>query len=241
MIKRTLLKTILFIVVGLFFSADAYGQSKAIISLATQYSQTLRKFENQKPRGGVELLHSKGRVIGEKLDELEALSENEYALVVKKMKGFVVNRSETVFVNPDVNFYKNLSKKYGTKADVAFFNLLGELKPDSVWSAYVEQQTDYSGCTIYGGGKLTALYGKAKQFKKQLPAAYASDVNEAINDIKETFTNDTCACGDRRSVIKEFQSFINAFPKDAITPAIRKCLAEVEQKQTSFRFQCHSV
>ncbi len=123
---------------------------------------------------------------------------------------------------------------------IAFFNFLGALKPDSVWSAYIEQQTDYSGCTIYGNGKLTALYGKAKQFRKQFPVAYASDVNEAINDIKETFTSDTCACRDSLSVIKEFELFINAFPKDAITPAVRKRLAEVKGKRTTFRFQCIS-
>lgn len=105
---------------------------------------------------------------------------------------------------------------------------------------YIEPQTDYSGCTIYGDGKMTALYGKAKQFRKQFPVAYASDVNEAINDIKETFTNDTCACGENRSVVKEFELFINAFPKDAITLAVKKRLAEVKEKWTAFRFQCHS-
>ncbi len=240
MIKRKLLKTILFIAVCAFFFSNTYGQNKTILTLATRYSQALKKLENQKKRGNIKLLYRKGQAVAEKLDDLEALNETDYASVEKKMKGFVVNRDEVVFVKPDVNFYKKLSKIHGTKADIAFFNFLGELKPDSVWSAYIEQQTDYSGCTIYGNGKLTALYGKAKQFRKQFPAAYASDINEAINDIRETFTNDTCACRDSRSVVKEFLLFINAFPKDAITLAVRKRLAEIKENRTAFRFQCLS-
>lgn len=240
MIERKLLNTILFIVVCAFISSNIYGQNKTILTLATQYSQALTKFENQKKRNNLELLYRKGQAVGEKLDDLEALSETDYASVERKMKGYVVNRNEIIFIKPDVNFYKKLSRKYGTKADVAFFNFLGELKPDSVWSAYIEQQTDYSGCTIYGSGKLTALYGKAKQFRKQFPAAYATDINEAINDIKETLTSNTCACSDSRSPIKEFQLFINAFPKDTITPAVKKRLDEVKAKRTAIRFQCHS-
>lgn len=229
-----------------FAVSAVYGQNISIIALADEYSQAIRKFEKRKTRGNIESVYRKGQALtdsldpAKRLDELEALSEADYAAVEKKMKGFVVNRNEIVFINPDVVFFKKLSKRLGTKADIAFFNLLGALKPDSVWAAYIEQQTDYSGCTIYGSGKLTALYGKAKLFKKQFPAAYASDVRREINDIKENFIMNTCACGERIGVIKEFQLFIDAFPKDEITPAVKKRLAEIKKNKSPFRFDCHS-
>lgn len=237
---KKLFEPILFIVLCAFFLSDVCGQSKTILSLANRYSRALRNLENGKTKQSVESIYRKGARLSDKLDELEALSDADYALFEKKMKGFLVNRSETVFIKPSAKFFGNLAKRRGTKADIAFFNFLGELKPDSVWSAYIEQQTDFSGCTIYGRGILTGMYRNAKQFKRKYPSVYTEDIDKVITDIKETFTNDTCACGERADVIKEFRLFINAFPKDEIAPVVRKRLAEVSSKPTEFRFGCHS-
>jgi hypothetical protein len=68
------------------------------------------------------------------------------------MKGFVVNREETVFVQPDTNFWVTLAGSKGQNADQQFFQLQKKTYPDSVWPAYVQQQTDYSGCTDFQDG-----------------------------------------------------------------------------------------
>jgi len=230
----------LIVICGFGLPFRVYAQNNSIHSLANRYSFALRKFEKQNTGGNIAAVYRKGKIVADKLDELENLSAADYASVEKKMRGFVVNRDEIIFVKPDVGFFMKLSKRRGTKADIAFFKFLGELRPESVWVAYIQQQTDYSGCTIYGKGILTRLYGKAKQFRQQYPSAYVADIKEEIENMKSELTMDTCACGDRNSVIKEFQLFIKTFPADKITPIVRKRLKEVQSRKSAFRFNCMS-
>jgi hypothetical protein len=215
------------------------SQNKSILQLADEYSLALTKYERQKSRASVESVVRKGKAVGEKLDEIEALSVADYALLEKKMRGFDVNREEILFINPDAKFFARLAKTRGTKADAAFFALMRQIRPDNVWAAYVEQQTDVTGCGIYGNGALTRLYGKALQFKKTYPKAYVADINEEIREILEELTEGTCACGTRAGVEKEFRAFIKAFPNDKNTPAIKKRLANLK-KIKDFRFNCQS-
>jgi len=233
--------SLIIVACGFAESRGVYAQNNSIISHADEYSLALENFEKRKTRGNMEAVYRKGRIVDEKLDELENLSEVDYASVERKMRGFIINRNEVVFVRPNVVFFKKLSERLGTKSDIAFFTFLGELKPDSVWSmAYIEQQTDYSGCTIYGKGILTKLYGKAKQFRKQYPSAYVTDIKEEIDEMKRKFTDGTCACGDENGVVEEFRLFIKAFPADEITPSVKKRLGDVQNKKILIRFNCIS-
>ena len=108
------------------------------------------------------------------------------------MKGFVINRDEVLFIEPDLKFYAQLLKTHGTKADVAFINLMRQIKPDNFYAKYIEMQTDVTGCTIYGNGVLTTLYGKTMQFKKIYPKAYIKDVNEETDKILEEIGRASC-------------------------------------------------
>jgi hypothetical protein len=215
------------------------AQDKSILKLADEYSLALQKYERQKTRTSVESVMRKGKAVGEKLDEIEALSAADYSLLEKKMRGFTVNREEILFIEPDLKFFAQLSERSGTKTDAAFFVLMRVIKPDNVFPVYIERQTDVSGCTIYGIGALTVLYGKALQFKKTYPKAYVSDINREIEEILSEFTEGTCACGTRAGVEKEFRAFIKTFPKDKNTPAIKKRLANLKRNK-DFRFNCES-
>jgi hypothetical protein len=220
-------------------SSPVYSQNKTVLKLADEYALALRKYQAQKSRMSVEGVLRKGKAVAERLDEMESLGDAEYALFEKKMKGFVVNREEVVFIKPDLKFFAQLSKTRGTQADAAFFALMREIRPDNVWAAYIEQQTDYSGCTLYGNGVLTRLYGKALRFKRAYPKAYASEIDEEINEILQEFTDKPCACGERDAVFKEFRLFIRTFPKDKNTLEIRKNLTTL-QKSKDAGFNCQS-
>lgn len=233
--KKTLLLIVLCNV--FFFNADA--QDKTILRLASQYSLALKKLENQKVKSSVAFVYQKGKVVSDNIDVLESLNEADYSTLKRKMKGFVVNRDEVVFIEPDVKFFKKLSAKYGTKADFAFFDLMSRLKPDSVWAAYIQQQTDYSGCTMYGKGLLTQLYGKLLIFKKNHPASYAGDIDREIKGILAEFTDSPCACGSRADVLKEYRLFIRQFPKDKNAPIVRKILKSFDKNKEA-RFNCNS-
>jgi hypothetical protein len=216
-----------------------HSQTKSILILADEYSLALSQYQKQTSRSSVESVVRKGEIVGEKLVEMEALSETDYSLLEKKMKGFTVNRDEILFINPDLKFFAELSKTNGTAADIAFFSLMLQIRPENVWAAYIEQQTDYSGCTIYGNGLLTRLYGRALQFKKSYPKVYVTEIADEINKILEEFPESGCACGNRASVLREYRLFIKTFPTDKNTAKIRKRLTKIE-KSKEFRFNCES-
>jgi hypothetical protein len=197
----------------------AYAQkNKAILALAAQYSTAMNKFLGQKGRHSLEPAIQKGRMVTGKLAELESLNQAEY-------------NEEIVFIDPDVDFFVRLSKKSGTAADIAFFALLKKLKPDSVWAAYLEPETDYSGCTIYGNGLLTGLYKKAVQFKKVYPFSYSAYIKDEMEQILDRFNDDPYTCSDRAGVLREYRLFIRTFPDDKNTPAVKKALKVVEKKK----------
>ena len=76
----------------------------------------------------------KGKAVNNKIEEIESLSDADYALLEKKMKGFVINRDEVLYIEPDLKFFGQLSKSRGTKADIAFFDLMPAIKGDSVFA-----------------------------------------------------------------------------------------------------------
>jgi hypothetical protein len=237
--KKTFV-VVLFITILIATVAPAEAQKKSILRLAENYSSALKTFQTRKTPVSLENVLRKGLIVTEKLDELENLSESDYSLLEKKMKGFLVNRTELVFIEPDLKFFSDLAAKRGTKADAAFFGLMREFKPNSVWAAYIEQQTDVTGCTIYGNGLLTKLYGKALQFKKKYPKSYVREVDEETDNILlNAFSDNVCACGDRNSVLKEYRSFIKTFPTDKKTPAVKKNLTTLEKSKDA-RFNCQS-
>lgn len=215
---------------------QAGGKRISILGLAEQYASALKRFQSQKNRSSLEALHRKGEAVAERLSESEELSEARYGRLKKLMKGYVINREEIVFIEPKARFFIELARSKGTEADVEFFRLKSAVDPDDVWPAYMEQQTDCCGCTIYGKGILTRLYRMATKFKRRYPSRYVNHVREISQDILATFTDKTCACGDRESVIREFKLFIKSFPNDKNLQAVKQRLLKFET--WDFRFNC---
>jgi hypothetical protein len=223
----------------ILFVVQAFSQNKQILNLADRYSSALRKLQKQGKRISIEGVLRKGKELSDKWEELEALDENEYLRLEKKMKGFLVNRQEVLFIEPDLKFFEKQSRKYGLSSDVAFFKLMQRIKPDSVWAAYIEQQTDVTGCTKYGSGLLTRLYGDLLRFKKAYPNKHVADINDEIGEILDEFSVSGCACGDIEEVLKEFRLFIKSYPRDTNRPKIKRNLTQIK-KQGDFRPNCHS-
>lgn len=90
-------------------------------SILIRYSFALKRFQGQKKKISIEGIIRKGNDVAEKFLEMESLNEADYALLGNKMKGFIINREEVVYIEPDVKFFLDLSQKYGTPSDVAFF------------------------------------------------------------------------------------------------------------------------
>lgn len=229
----------IFLLIVFFGQSNIYSQDKSILKLADEYSIALEKYRRQKSRVSVESVLRKGQAVSEKIGVIEDLTEAEYSFLEKKMKGFVVNRREILYIEPDLKYFAELAKMRGTKSDVAFFALMRQFKPDNVWAAYIEQQTDVTGCTRFGSGLMTRLYKKALQYKRTYPKAYRVEIDEEISELVLSFNDNLCACGDRASVLREFRIFIKAFPRDKHTPQIKKYLKNIKSRK-DFRYNCAS-
>jgi hypothetical protein len=226
-------------VLALFFVylLPTQAQQPSILELATTYSRALQDIENGKNRGSIESLFDKGKNVSDKLEEMEGLTEADYSRLTRLMRGFVINRDEVLYIEPDSKFFARLSRKLGTRKDVSFFVLKQQLRPDNVWAAYIEQETDSTGCTQYGNGSLTRLYGQAVAYRKAYPNGYRFAVNYEIEQILERFSSNICGCGNVGAASKEFRSFVTAYPQDKNTPKIAKTMNDVLSRK-NFHFDC---
>ncbi len=201
----------------------------SVLQLAIKYQVLLKKIEAETGRTSLEPLVDFQNQFSERLREVEELSEKDFKSFEKHMRGFLVNRDEIIFVKPDNEFFLRLAKKRGLPADIAFFELRNTLRPDGVWSAYTLPQTDYSGCTRFGTGKLTELYGRLNSFKENFPTSYIQITDEELGYVVEDLTVGTCACEDSRSATKEFELFLKTYPGSTIAPKIKDRLSGTDE------------
>jgi len=221
----------------------ATRQAQTIPEEVEVYSRELNIISNNpNANKGVEGLLQLGRKASDalvrslspgKADILESLSEDEFQAVVLKMKGFSVNRQETVFVEPDPNFFIALAKRSGDQASVDFFEVYRKTK-----FAYFRQQTDYNGCYLFGTLTMVDSYKQWVTYNKKYPTRYPEEVRNFIRDIEEELTGGTCACDDKESALREFEAFIQAFPHSKITTRIHERINQIHQGKSDIREHC---
>ena len=173
------------------------------------------------------------------LSVLESLSDQEFTALRRGLTGLAVNRDEVVFVKPDVAFFRKLAGR-GDRADRAFFTALASTYPDSVWPVYIEQQTDYSGCTRFGGGTLGSTYLAWATFRRQYPKRYEQASASHLDDIVGALTGSTCACGDRASVERELSELLRRARGREIRAKVEARLLAVRRDRANIRFACTS-
>jgi hypothetical protein len=171
---------------------------------------------------------------------MEGLSEQQYSSLQSRLRGILLNRDEVLLARPDLRFFIQLGERKGTPEDRLFFHLYRMTYPGSIAPAYTRQQTDYSGCTDYGSGKLTRLYGEWRKYGTRHPNRYESVVQEERSRIVRELVQGTCACGDQRSAESEFRYFLRRHPGSPIVPKIRARLDQLKHGTTKIRFKCMS-
>ena len=171
---------------------------------------------------------------------LESLSDAEYEALTKALPGIILNREEVVIAEPDPIFFQALARKYGKPADVEFFrNYLATL-PNGVFKSYVEQQTDYSGCTAFGKGELVRRYAGWLAYRSSYPHAYLNQVTEQLTAIEAEVSESTCACGSRDEVLRELRQFAARFPASPVIKSVLRRIREVQKSASPIRFNCVS-
>ena len=173
---------------------------------------------------------------------LPDLSEAQYQEVKRRMQGFVVAREAIVVVRPSVDYFRNLARKQGTKADRAFFDIYQRTEPggNGPFPAYIQQQTDESGCTRFDGKLMVDLYRGWMTFRTTYPDAYAAEAQGEIDSLESELLSGICACENAEKTAAGLQAFVHAFPDLPIAPKIKKRIAQIRSGKSSFRFNCRA-
>jgi hypothetical protein len=171
---------------------------------------------------------------------LEALSPAEFDSLTAAMTGAVIGRDEVLVVDVDTDYFLKLAASRGTRVDRTFFASRKATYPESTWPIYVEQQTDYSGCTKFGTGTLVSEYRRWTRFAVGFPRRYTAAVRREVERVSNELTQSTCACGTRSSVEQEFRQFLRVFPRAPISAMVGARLRDVRTGRTDIRAQCHS-
>jgi len=222
----------------------AWAQKKG--SPRAKYRAALEKLQ----RGGkaeVEPVFRLGlaaaRQLQEELAQHDAApaTDPKVAPVDTKLEGFAVSTEEVLYAVPKPDFFLELARKRGTPVDVAFFeNLQRTFAHHPAWPVFIEQQTDYSGCTLYNAPELITVYRGWTEFAAKHPKAYAEEVAKELTRLQETMTQDGCACGKAADVTAGLEAFLRAFPKAPIADKVKARLEALRAGKSDFKFECHS-
>jgi hypothetical protein len=176
---------------------------------------------------------------------LERLDAPAYRSIERRLKahGVVLNRGETVFVAIEPAFFQALARRYGAPGDIEFFEVYAQMYPSDngyIWPAYIEQQTDVSGCTSFAPHKMVDLYGRWKDYRSRFPNDYSQQVSESIQKIESQLSGAICVCEEQQVVTAELRAFLARFPKEGITPKVATRLHAIEEGRSTLRFNCLS-
>ena len=175
------------------------------------------------------------------LSSLERMTPTDRLQFAQRVPGIQLWYHETQGVEIDPAFFLDLANKYGSEADRQFFSNYRLTFPAGYgWPGYIEQQTDYSGCTKYGSRALSDVYGRWVVFRDRFPGHYVQQATDIYSGVEGEFTRGTCACGDAESVVGEFAAFVARYPGDAIAPRVTQRLNEVIDGTTDIKFNCIS-
>ncbi len=169
---------------------------------------------------------------------LESLPDEEFQRLGRDLPGAILNRDEVVFVEPDAGYFTRLAAARGDGADRAFFAAFKATYPESVWPLYVEQQTDYGGCTRFGSMTLVETYRTWFDFQRTFPGRYVPGAQKETDAVIEQLTTSTCACGDLASVERELQRFRRRFPTSPARAKIDQRLQALRARRSDIRTSC---
>jgi hypothetical protein len=170
-------------------------------------------------------------------DQLERFDEPTYQKVQSLMVGFFLRRVEVVVAAPDPDFFLKLAREKGTSVDRAFFEAQKRTYLKGHWHAYLQQVTDYSGCTIFDGKTLTEIWGTWTAFQKSYPGRYREDTQKELTNVEEQLVGN-CACGGADGVQKELENFLKAYPDSPLAAKVAAHLQAVKNGTSGVRFNC---
>ncbi len=227
--------------VGASTPAAPAKQTAELPPAIAAYASSLSELLAARGRQSIEPVFAQGMQAGPSLVAvLPDLGEADYQKAQREMTGFIVERHEVIFVRPSVDYFKQLARKKGSKADREFFEVYDRTEPDGngPFPAYVMQQTDEAGCTRFDGKLFTDLYRRWMTFRTGFPDDYGTEAQGEIDSIESELLSGICSCDDASKTAAGLQAFADAEPDLPITPKIKKRIAQIREGKSNFRFKC---
>ena len=207
------------------------------------YDEALSRLTSHAPGASLEEVYARAIRLSDALTSgttLESMTASEFEALRTKSPELILNREEVLIAEPLAPYFIDLAQKFGGPVDRAFFAVLDHIRPDGVWPIYIDQQTDYSGCTRFGRGALVDSYRRWRKFKSQFPRAYVPFVARGLAEVEEHVMHSTCACGDEEETARELDDFAAAFADSpAYAAAISRSRA-IHNQRSAIRFKCVS-
>jgi len=216
-------------------------------TLVNKYVEALKSAENGGSSGKIEAAYVALTAVRDALTRrqnrngdtpLSSLSDVEFERTVNQLRGAIVNRDEIIVIAPDPKFFASLADSHGDAGDRAYFKALRQTYPVSIWPAYVEDQTDVTGCTVFGEGKLIVAYRTWSEFRRLYPKRYVAAAGKEVQNVVWRFTEENCACADAASMQREFEQFLSSFPNSPIHAKVKNRQATVSGKRYDAQRGC---
>ncbi len=230
-------------VAALLLALPAAAGAAPVPALAIDYARRLSEFRRAPSAGGMEALFAFGSAAGDSLvrdGELGRMDDSTFARTARQFEGWTLMRDEVEGLLPDMKFFTALAQAHGDAGDRAFFDAYAATGMDRIMPAYVEQQTDYSGCARFGSGSLVDAWARWSAFRSAYPRRYAATAREALDDATRALVEEDCACGARSSVERELGLYLERFPHGALADRVRARLRAVESGKAEIHEHCSS-
>jgi hypothetical protein len=207
------------------------------------YVQTLARVRGRAPGASVEQLFAAAERLdvltgsAERSTSIEYLAKPEFERLQKDLPGIMLQNEEAIRVQPLPEFFEAVAAEYGDAVDKQFAREYAATFIDTQ-VFYLEMVTDVTGCTRYGMGLFAERYGAWTEFRAAHPRRYRSTADALIENLEEELLTDTCACGTRDEVVREYELFIKRFPSLPLTKRVGERLRAIENGSSDFRYGC---
>jgi len=190
---------------------------------ASSYPALLARVRNSPPPAPIEELFELGMSTGDSL----------------ALPGFTI-LDDGIYEGsiPDPAFFAELARRHGDAADTAFFAAFGATSASGILPVYVEQMTDYSGCTRFGTGSLVETYGLWRAFLALYPHRYEKRARDQVDEVLDELVSGECACEGRAAVMRELELFLSKYPRDRSSARVRERLRDVRSGTAKVREHC---
>lgn len=213
----------------------------SINRLTGEYMALLLQWRQSSKKESLEPVLNKGQEAAVAiLKAADDLDEKTFDALGSQMPGYLLIRNDILVVAPNPEFFQSIAKQKGRPVDIAFFDLMKQTL-NGYWPSTMEQLDHLSGCSRFGTGELVRLYGGWKSFIRQYPGAYQKALQDPnmllLHDIEDQLRNSDAACEGPESVTKEFEQFVQTYPKSELTPQLKKRIEALKQGSADMSFK----